>query len=63
MEGCVRMWDIARQAVDYRMNTPLLDDAIDPANGYAIAREKDPIGHFTLGNKGIYDGHEAELVV
>ena len=54
------MWDIARQAVDYRTNTPLLDD---PANGYAIAREKDPIGHFTVGNKGIYDGHEVELVV
>jgi len=62
-DGCVRMWDIARQAVDYRMNTPLLDDPLDPANGNAIARERDPIGHFTVGNKGIYDGHEVELVV
>lgn len=62
-EGCVRMWDVARQAVDYRMNAPLLDDPLDLANGYAIAREKDPIGHFTVGNKGNYDGHEVELVV
>jgi hypothetical protein len=57
------MWDIARPAIDYRMNTPLLDDHLDPANGHAIAREKDPIGHFSVGNKGIYDGHEMELVV
>jgi len=32
-------------------------------NGHAIAREKDPIGHFTVGNKGIYNGHEMGLVV
>jgi len=62
-DGCVRMWDTARPAIDYRMNTPLLDDHLDPANGHAIAREKDPIGHFSVGNKGIYDGHEMELVV
>ena len=58
------MWDIARPAIDYRMNTPLLDGhPRDPANGYAIAREKDPIGHFSVGNKGIYDSHEMELIV
>jgi len=57
------MWDIARPAIDYRMNTPLLDDHLDPANGHAIAREKDSIGHFSVGNRGIYDGHEMELVV
>jgi len=63
LEGCVRMWDIARPGIDYRMNTPLLDDRLDPANGHAIAREGDPIGHFSVGNKGMYDGHEVELVV
>jgi len=57
------MWDTARPAIDYRMNTPLLDDHLDPANGHAIAREKDPIGHFSVGNRGIYDGREMELVV
>lgn len=62
-DGCVRMWDIARPTTDYRMDTPLLDDGLDPANGYAIAREQDPIGHFVVGNTGVYDGHEMELVV
>ena len=57
------MWDIARPANDYRTNTPLLGDNLDPANGHAIARERDPIGHFSVGNKGIYDSHEMELVV
>lgn len=57
------MWDVAQPAVDYRMDNPLLDGRRDPANGHAIAREKDSIGHFTIGNKGIYDGHEVELVV
>lgn len=57
------MWDITRPAVDYRANTPFLDDHRDPANGHAIVREKDPIGHFSVGNRGIYDGHEMELVV
>jgi hypothetical protein len=57
------MWDIARPVIDYRSNTPFLEDRLDPANGHAIAREKDPIGHFSVGNKGVYDGHEMELVV
>ena len=57
------MWDIARPAIDYRANTPFLGDRLGPANGQAIAKEKDPIGHFSVGNKGIYDGHEMELVV
>ena len=57
------MWDIGQPAVDYRNDTPLLKSRRDPANGYAAAREKDSIGHFIVGNRGIYDGHEAELVV
>lgn len=57
------MWDITRPVTDYRMNNPLLNDHLSPANGHAIAREKDPIGHFSVGNKGIYDCHEMELVV
>jgi len=63
LEGCVRMWDIARPANDYRANTTFLGDHLDPVNGHAIAREKDPIGHFSVGNTGIYDDHEMELVV
>lgn len=57
------MWDIARPAVDYRLNALYLCNHQDTANGHAIAREKDPIGHFSVGNKGIYDDHEMELVV
>ena len=57
------MWDITQPAIDYRAITPFPDDYPDPVNGHAIAREKDPIGHFTVGNKGIYDGHEMGLVV
>jgi hypothetical protein len=57
------VWDIGQPAVDYRNDTPLLKSRRDPANGYAAAREKDSIGHFIVGNRGIYDGHEAELVV
>ena len=57
------MWDITQPAVDYRTETPLLDGHLDPVNGHAIAREKDPIGHFSVGNKGIYNGHQMELVV
>jgi len=57
------MWDIARPASDYRANTTFLGDHLDPVNGHAIAREKDPIAHFSVGNKGIYDDHEMELVV
>ena len=57
------MWDIARPANDHRENTTFLGDHLDPVNGHAIAREKDPIGHFSVGNTGIYDDREMELVV
>ena len=57
------MWDIARPASNYRANAEFLGDYLDPVNGYAIAREKDPIGHFSVGNKGDRDDHEMELVV
>lgn len=56
----MRMWDITQPAVDYRKNT---GGCLDPTNGHPIAREKDSIGHFAVGNKGNYDGHEVELVV
>jgi len=57
------MWDIARPANDHRAGAAFQGGRLGPVNGHAIAREKDPIGHFSIGNTGIYDDHEMELVV
>jgi hypothetical protein len=58
------MWDIQSNARDFRNNNSSpFGGGYDPLNGFEIAGEAYPIGHFALGKTGKHDNQEMALVV